>query len=330
MQTSISVDVCNHVGFCCYNPGCGGRKQLFESARALSLHLARSPACEEFANERDCKCYGRNLSLLSAEIVVQSSKRRTPLRQGAINDITHIVQHDCENEVCKDWSDFNFPDMYGNEMDAYKTVDATELCAQDNATDCSSSEGDIVSVLSQDADKFDFVAPPKDHPLIFTSDQKWTIALLKLLDNMNAPDYAFEAIIKWARAAKDSNYLFYPQGGLSWSKNVDILFQSMNNNAKQLLPSVQPVATQNKTSCDVIAFDFVLQLLRLLQNCKIMIQDNLVLDMQNPLQQYKSLKKDIREALSGSVYQEVYSKYVKHPVRELFVPIIQCGSITHP
>ena len=53
---------------------------------------------------------------------------------------------------------------------------------------------------------------------MFMSDQKWTIALLKLLDNMNA-------IIKWARAvAKNNNYSFYPQGGLLRSKNVDILF----------------------------------------------------------------------------------------------------------
>jgi hypothetical protein len=81
---------------------------------------------------------------------------------------------------------------------------------------------------------------------------------------MNAPDYAFEAIIKWARAAKDDNFLFYPQGGSSRSKNVDILSQSMNN-AKQLLPSVQPVPTQNENSSNVIAFDFVPQLLRLLQ-----------------------------------------------------------------
>jgi hypothetical protein len=203
----------------------------------LSLHFARSPACEQFANERDRKCNAPKLSLLNAEIVVQSSKRPTPLRRDVINNITHIVQHDCENEVCMDWSDFNFPDMYGLEMDAYETVDATELCGQDDATNCSLLEGDNVSVLSQETDLFDFVPPPKDHPLMFTSDQKWTIASLKLLDAMNAPNYAFSAIIKWARAAKAHNYSFYPQGGLSHSKNVDILFQPMNN-AKQLCQSV--------------------------------------------------------------------------------------------
>ena len=95
------------------------------------------------------------------------------------------------------------------------------------------------------------------------------------------------------------------------------------NNAKQLLPSVQPVLTQKNTSSDVIAFDFVPQLLRLLRNRRIMIQDNLVLDKQNPLQQCKSLNGNIGEALSGLAYWEAISKYVKHPERELFVPIIQ-------
>ena len=157
---------------------------------------------------------------------------------------------------------------------------------------------------------------------MFTTDQKWTIALLKLLDDMNAPDYAFKAIMKWARAAKDDNYSFFPKRGLSRSKNVDILFQSMTN-ATQLLPAIQPVSEANVSQCDVIAFDFVPQLLKLLQNRKIMTQENLVIDVRNPLQQFKSPNGDIGEALSGSVYQDAYAEYIQNPDRELFVPIIQ-------
>jgi hypothetical protein len=118
MKSSMGIDVRNNIGFCCYNPCCGGRKRMFETARALSLHLARSPACEQFANERDQKQNARKLSLLNVEIVVQSSKRPTLLRRDVVNDITHIVKQESENEVLKDWSDFNFPDMYDNEMDA--------------------------------------------------------------------------------------------------------------------------------------------------------------------------------------------------------------------
>ncbi len=126
MQTSIGIDVRNHVEFCCFNPCCGGRKRLFESARALSLHFARSPAWEQFANERDCKRNAPKLSLNNAEIVVQSSKRPMPLRRDVINDISHIVQHDCENEVWMDWSNFNFHNMQPNCVD--KTMLPTVHC----------------------------------------------------------------------------------------------------------------------------------------------------------------------------------------------------------
>ncbi len=95
---------------------------MFETARALSLHLARSPACEQFANERDQKRNARKLSLLNVEIVVQSSKRPTLFCRDVVNDITQIVQQESENEVLKDWSDFNFPDMYDNKMDAYEQM----------------------------------------------------------------------------------------------------------------------------------------------------------------------------------------------------------------
>ena len=43
-----------------------------------------------------------------------------------------------------------------------------------------------------------------------------TVALLKLLDDMNAPDYAFSKILKWAHNAQAESYSFHPaNGGLS-------------------------------------------------------------------------------------------------------------------
>ena len=51
-------------------------------------------------------------------------------------------------------------------------------------------------------------------PFMYTTDQKWTMALLKVLDNLNAPDYAFGAVLEWARSANAIGYSFYPTGGL--------------------------------------------------------------------------------------------------------------------
>ena len=58
--------------------------------------------------------------------------------------------------------------------------------------------------------------PLSTQPLIFTTDQKWTVALLKLLDDMNAPDYAITKVLKWANSAQAEGYSFHPaNGGLS-------------------------------------------------------------------------------------------------------------------
>ena len=48
---------------------------------------------------------------------------------------------------------------------------------------------------------------------MYTTEQKWTVALLKLLDDINAPDYAFRLIIEWARSAKNDGYSFLSPGG---------------------------------------------------------------------------------------------------------------------
>jgi hypothetical protein len=83
--------------------------------------------------------------------------------------------------------------------------------------------------------------PLLTQPVMFTTDQKWTVALLKLLDDMNAPDYAFSKILKWAHSAQAEGYSFHPaNGGLSRTRNTDVLFASLKN-AKRLSPSVSMV-----------------------------------------------------------------------------------------
>ena len=65
------------------------------------------------------------------------------------------------------------------------------------------------------------------------------------------------------------------------------------------------------------------QLLNLLQNKSIMTQENLLIDIQNPLEKYRSPNGVLADAISGSVYQTAYDRLIQNPERELFVPIIQ-------
>jgi hypothetical protein len=104
-------------------------------------------------------------------------------------------------------------------------------------------------------------------PLMYTTDQKWTVGLLKNLNDMNAPDYTFEAIIKGSRGAHKEKYSFYPQGGLTRARNVNVLCLSMDN-ATKLLPAVRNVVVPHGLPCHVIVYDFVPQLLSC---CKILL-----------------------------------------------------------
>ena len=93
---AASIEDRSGIGFRCYNPCCTGRKQMFKSGRALSLHLALSPACEQFANLRDLKRNASKLASVEANVVVRSTKRPAILRRNHVNDsfpITHAAHH---------------------------------------------------------------------------------------------------------------------------------------------------------------------------------------------------------------------------------------------
>ena len=77
-----------------------------------------------------------------------------------------------------------------------------------------------VASLSSDDDN-DEEGPPFHSNFMYTTDQKWTVRLLKILDHANAPDYTFGEVLQWARGATADRYSYHPIGGLSRSKNVD-------------------------------------------------------------------------------------------------------------
>jgi hypothetical protein len=120
------------------------------------------------------------------------------------------------------------------------------------------------------------------------------------------------------------------QGGRDCARNVTVLVKSIAN-ATQLLPSILSVSSPHGPPCDVVVFDFVPQLLHLLQNPSLMIPENVVLDVRDPLKPYKSCNGLLGKALSGSVHQKANSRLITNPSRQLLVPIIQwidCTSVT--
>jgi hypothetical protein len=59
---------------------------------------------------------------------------------------------------------------------------------------------------------------------VLAPNQKWMVRLLIVLDNMNAPEYAFELIIKLSHSAHKAKYSFHPPGVMTCALNPNVLF----------------------------------------------------------------------------------------------------------
>ena len=133
------------------------------------------------------------------------------------------------------------------------------------------SNGAVAAVDSFSENKFvDTTKAPADDSdyACFTTSQKCITSLMyDLLDDMECPDYAFQCIMDWARNCFEAGFDFNPKsktrlGNLKW------MYDSLHN-TKQMLPNdvlIQlPDPLPNTKSMNVICYDFVPQLLSILQ-----------------------------------------------------------------
>ena len=106
----------------------------------------------------------------------------------------------------------------------------------------------------------------------------------------------------------------------------------MTVNNPAFYPKLETVHLNDETKIDVVCYDFTAQLLRLLQNKKIMKQENLLIDIKNPTKMYKSKNNILGEALSGSAYKTIFkNQHDNHDGNKplLVVPICIWCDATH-
>ena len=156
------------------------------------------------------------------------------------------------------------------------------------------------------------------------------IKLIKLVEDMNCSDGAVTKIIDWANESYNDGFNFNPSsktryGNLQWMKKMTI-----NNDS--FFPMVKTVALNHQTSIDIICYEFTSQILRLLQNKTLMKQSNLLIDIKDPTKMYKSPNNILGEALSGSAYNQIFTRENDIHTGDkplLVVPICLWGDATH-
>ena len=323
----------------CRNPFCNRYhdKKPFATQTAFTLHIDGSPGCLKalVLHAQVAAPHGASVVLHGKHshedenATWTSNKRPALLRRHMVNE---EVAASGNNPVVRlaNHPNLHFVGTGTHEPDSAISDDAI---APEAFHDNDNDDNDVASFEGQQSAEEDnsvcFVGAPKfQSNFMYTTDQKWTVSLLKILDEAQAPDYAFGQVLKWARLASTHGYSFAPNGGLSRSKNVDVLINSVVN-ADKLLPFVRRVEVPHGLPSDVVCFDFVPQLLSLLQNPSIMTAENLLIDINDPLKRFESPDNFLGDALSGSVYRKAYDRLITKPKRQLLVPIIQWIDRTH-
>ena len=165
---------------------------------------------------------------------------------------------------------------------------------------------------------------------VLTNDHICIIKLMKLVEDMQYPDDAIYKILIWAREAFLKRYQFNPEYKTR-NGNLKCMKKTVARNEK-FYPQSIDVALNSKFSIKVIYFDFVTQKLQLLQNNSLMIQENILIDLNNPSVMYKSSYNILSEALSSKVYQQIYVKEQQNHKIDLpllVIPIFLWGDATH-
>jgi hypothetical protein len=161
---------------------------MFDTAKALSIHFSRSSSFAQFDQVQQ----RRKCDLLQPDVLLHSTKHAKALCFEFVHANYHILTLTADPASLQPLLNPDDDDFAVNDdmHDLLKTV-----------------RNGSYAVALLEAPGITTIPLVTGHvPLMYTIDQKWTVGLLKILYNMNAPDYAFEAIIKWSRRAHEAKY----------------------------------------------------------------------------------------------------------------------------
>ena len=275
--------------FPCPNPACRGK--VFACAASLNKHFGAKPACRSHAM---CLLANWQQSTLDA----QQGKKGTALA-GSEQEGTELqVLEEFKEEENDDNSDLDFP-----------------MADTDNHMD----DFEDLGYFGQEDDEHELLP---GYETTYTQSRQTEIFLLKLLTEMEAPLYAFEEIMKWARKAFTEGYQFLPRQ-TTYRSQIDKLetWMDMKNQRPEEVVVALP-GVHADDSIKVTRFDFTTQLRSLLDDPVLNRDENLVINPDDPFQRYRDPDGLLRECLSGSWYNHAWDEMENDGLCDFMIPII--------
>ena len=153
--------------------------------------------------------------------------------------------------------------LLNSSNDAGAMVSDDKLTSAINLLDDMSNDSVLAQPTLEDAHALHVRKKLRPNFLV-TFQQRAMVKLIKLLDDMNCPDYVLPKILEWV-IDNEQNQVSFHSASRKHDANVNWM-RKMLHNANYLMPKVMPASLSSSISVDVMCFDFVPQLLSLLQD----------------------------------------------------------------
>lgn len=162
--------------------------------------------------------------------------------------------------------------------------------------------------------------------LHFDSGIAHEIKLMKLINELGTPLYAYKKILDWAKEAQVTGFNFESQHG-TYQQTMIFLEHKLHLGISW--PKLFPVTLhKDNMQIDVVVFDVKKMLLSLFEDTKLNQNDNLVVNKNDFFSKYVSPKNKLGEVNSGKWYQVAYDNCINNPETNFLCPIILASDKT--
>lgn len=166
----------------------------------------------------------------------------------------------------------------------------------------------------------------RDQPYHFSNNKFQEIKLLKLMNELGTPLYAYRLIMEWAKDAHLSNFNFDSQ---HTSHKQMIKYLQKKLQIKMCQPTITQVKLiQDSFIADVVTFDVKQMLMSLFDNQELSQRDNLVVNASDMFSKYEPEDDRYGEINSGTWYNKAYDTCINDPEKDFLCPIVLANDKT--
>ncbi len=265
-------------------------KESFTSQRGLSMHLLKAPYCVEmlhsFQNQSKYTC--------QASLIIQSSYDSTNNQQNqSLENMEDINIKKRKKEIEKN----NNCIFKRNQMNEESSL--SNIC-DNNITEYQSS--------------------------LLPNNVFHEVKLLKLLNDLGTPLYAYKHIMDWAKEAYISNFNFETK-----HTNYHQIIKYLETKLQLGICRPLTILVQlygDKMEIDVVVFDIPKMLMSLFNDNELNKYENLVVNSVDQFSKYIPADGRIGEVNSGKWYNVAYTNCIKDPTNEFLCPLILANDKT--